>query len=322
MKVLITGATGYIGSGVAQAFRRAGHTVWGLVLEEKDVRTLAKQEIFAVVGDLNEPDSYRRVAQECDALIHCAADYRHDWAGSDRQTIETMIAASQAARQPKTVIFTSGSWVYGNTNGQAANEGEQLSPIQIGSHRPGVEQMLLNAPGVRGMVIRPGNVYGKREGMLNDWLSDAYHNTEIIVPGDGANHWPMVHVDDLGQGYLLAAEKGKGGEIFNIAGPYHPTVHQLLDAIVQVSSFTGTIRYIPLSEGLEQIGPNAEAIALDLMVDSSKASRILGWQPRHPGFVEEAQVYYHSWLAWRIQEQVQKQGVRGSTQQIIQSAAR
>ncbi len=320
MKVLITGATGYIGSGVAQAFRRAGHTVWGLVLEEKDVRTLAKQEIFAVVGDLNEPDSYRQAAQDCDALIHCAADYRHDWAGSDRQTIETMIAISQAAQHPKTVIFTSGSWVYGNTNGQSVNEEEQLTPIEIGSHRPAVEQMVLNAPHVRGIVIRPGNVYGKREGMLNEWLMDAYNNSEIIVPGNGTNHWPMVHVDDLGQGYLLAVEKGKGGEIFNIAGPYHPTVRQLLDAIVQVSDYTGKIRYIPLPEGLERIGPNAEAIALDLMVDSSKASRILGWQPRHLGFTEQTQVYYQSWLAWRVQDQVQKQRAHGSTQQIVHSS--
>ncbi len=313
MKVFITGATGYVGWSVAQAFRRAGHTVWGLVLEASDAQILAKQEIQAVVGDLNQPESYRSNAEDCDVLIHCAADYKHDWAGSDRQTIDTMVAASQKSQSPKTVIFTSGSWVYGNTNGKAATEASPLSPIQIGAHRPSIEKVLLNAPHVRGVVIRPANVYGQREGMLNEWLSDAYHGAEIIVPGDGNNHWPMVHVDDLGQGYLLAAENRMGGEIFHFSDPSHPTVRQLLDAIVQVSGHQGMIQYLPLSKALEQMGPNAEALALDLILDSTKASRMLGWTPRHTGFIQEANIYYQSWQAWRMQGQPQKEGMAHTT---------
>ncbi len=58
MKVFITGATGYIGSEVAQAFRRAGHEVRGLILHDTDAARLKKDEIIPVVGDLRDPASY------------------------------------------------------------------------------------------------------------------------------------------------------------------------------------------------------------------------------------------------------------------------
>ncbi len=94
----------------------------GLVLDEKAFPILAMDEIQGVIGDLQDPDSYRRYAEDADVLIHCAADYRHDWAKSDRQTMETLLAASQQGSRRKAVVFTSGSWVYGNTGGRPVTE--------------------------------------------------------------------------------------------------------------------------------------------------------------------------------------------------------
>ncbi len=313
MNVFITGATGYIGLNVSQAFRRAGHSVIGLVLDLSHADMLEKNEIIPLVGDLRQPETYRNAALDCDVLVHCAAD-PHDWAASDRLTIQTMISASQASAQPKTVIFTSGSWVYGNSNGKAVDETAPLSPIQIGSHRPAIEQMLLSADHTRGLAIRPANVYGKREGMLHQWFDDAYHGRDLVIAGNGRNHWPMVHVDDLAMGYLLAAESNGaqgsgaqnsgGSEIFHFAGPAQPTVRELVGAIAHVTGFTGSLRYLPMNQALHSIGPNAEAVALDLKLDSGKAQRLLGWKARHAGFIPEAETCFASWKAWRISEEV------------------
>ncbi len=303
MNVLITGATGYIGFNVSQAFRRAGHSVIGLVLDLSHADMLEKNEIIPLVGDLRQPETYRNAALDCDVLVHCAAD-PHDWAASDRLTIQTMISASQASAQPKTVIFTSGSWVYGNSNGKAVDETAPLSPIQIGSHRPAIEQMLLSADHTRGLAIRPANVYGKREGMLHQWFDDAYHGRDLVIAGNGRNHWPMVHVDDLAMGYLLAAESRTGSEVFHFAEPTRPTVRELVSAITRATGFTGSVRYLPLDQALKSMGSNAEAIALDLELDSGKAQRLLGWKARHVGFIPEAETCFASWKAWRISGEV------------------
>ncbi len=82
MKVFVTGVTEYVGSAVAAAFRRGGHQVWGLIRDPRQASLLERNEVNPVIGDLRDPDSYRKVAQECRAVIHCAADYRGDWAAS------------------------------------------------------------------------------------------------------------------------------------------------------------------------------------------------------------------------------------------------
>lgn len=116
------------------------------------------------------------------------------------------------------MVFTSGSWVYGDTGGKSVDETAALaSRIIVGAHRPAIEQMLVKAANVRGLVIRPANVYGRRGGMTGMWFADAYHGKAPTVVGDGHNHWPMVHVDDLAMGYLLAVERGGDSEIFHFA---------------------------------------------------------------------------------------------------------
>jgi nucleoside-diphosphate-sugar epimerase len=303
MNVFITGATGYIGSSVAEAFRRAGHQVWGLVLNAEQAPRLEQQEILPVIGDLRRPDSYRGIAAKCEALIHCAADYQHDWAGSDRQTIETMVAISQQTLRPKTVVYTSGSWVYGDTGGRPVDEGAPLATrIIAGGHRPATEQMLVKATGVRGLAIRPADVYGKREGFLGRWFAAAYRHQPLMIPGDGHNHVPLVHVDDLGAGYLLAVESGMDSGILNVADSSRLTLRELVAAIAQAVGDQVQIRSVPVSQAAQSMGAEAEIYAMDCLEDASKAAQLLGWKPRHNSFVEDAGIYFEAWKAWHPQD--------------------
>lgn len=76
MKVLVTGATGYIGGSVAEKLMAAGHAVTGLVRSEEKIALLKARGIEAVVGTRDDPDILAAAAQAADAVIHAASAYR------------------------------------------------------------------------------------------------------------------------------------------------------------------------------------------------------------------------------------------------------
>ncbi len=299
MNVFITGATGYIGFNIAQAFRRAGHQVWGLTRSTAKATVLEQQEIRPVIGSLQQPDSYKAVAEQCTVLIHCATDSQNDWAAVERQTIETLLAASQRGLQPKTLVYTSGSWVYGDTRGRIVDE--TTAPVQfvIGAHRPDIEQLVLHATNVRGLVMRPAMVYGERGGMTGAWFAEASRDKALTIPGTGRNHMSMVHVEDLAQGYVRAVESNAKGEIFNFADHSRSTLRDVATAAARAAGFTGTVGFIPLSLAAKRMGLDAEAYSLDLLVNANKAHRLLGWEPTHYLFIDEVDTYFKAWRAWQ-----------------------
>src|SRR5438552_4466074 len=162
MQVFITGATGYIGFAVSAALRRHGHRVLGLARDDTKATRLARHEIEPVIGDLADPKSYADVAARCSVLIHTAFDYSADGVAKDKLTIETLLDAGRRGAQPKTLIFTSGAWVYGDTGDHMVDETTPLNPIKLVAWRPAHEQLVLGAGagGVWSIVIRPGRVYG------------------------------------------------------------------------------------------------------------------------------------------------------------------
>jgi len=234
MQVFVTGATGYVGSSVATAFRRAGHRVWGLTRTEAKARRLAQQEIEPVVGDLGDPKTYGDVAAECAVLIHAAFEY----------------SASGVAKDKKA-----------------------------------------------GLVIRPGCVYGGPGGLTAPWFADASAGKAPTVVGDGRSRWTMVHGDDLADAYLRVGESGLGGEVFDISDRSRATLLEMAVAAARAAGYRGEIRPVPLAEAAKTLGDFAEALALNQHVDARKAVRLLRWQPRHGGFLDEADLYYRAWRA-------------------------
>src|SRR5439155_674541 len=77
--------------------------------------------------------------------------------------------------------------------------------------RPAHEQLVLQAKGVRGLVMRLGCVYGGRGGLTGDWFAAAAAGKAPTVVGSGHNRWTMVHLDDLADAYVRAAERGRAG---------------------------------------------------------------------------------------------------------------
>lgn len=297
MKVFVTGASGYIGFNVASAFRRAGHEVWGLVRSEKKAHTIAMHEIRPVIGSMQHPESYQSIAEQCSVLIHAAVDYQADTFSLDRKTIAVLLDAGKRGAQPKTVVYTSGTWVYGDTLGKPVDEAALLAPATLVASRPGIEQMVLNASGIRGVVIRPGCVYGRQGGLTGMWFDGPDKGRQLQIIGDGNNRWAMVHVDDLADGYLRAAESGAASEVFNLTDRSSSTVRDMASAVARVTGYTGQIQFVPAAEASHTIDGFAECLILDQLVDSGKAGRLLGWQSKHRGFIDEVETYLQSWKA-------------------------
>ena len=295
MKVFVTGATGYIGFNVAMAYRRAGHAVWGLTRSQEKARILSRHEIRPVVGSMQKPEGWTETAKNCSVLIHAAVDYQTDPFALDKQTVEFLLSLANQGPRPKTLIYTSGVWVYGNTGNLPAEETTPLNPPKLVARRPVTEELVLQAGGLRGLVIRPGCVYGYQGGLTGMWFAGAVKEKALTAVGDGSNRWAMVHADDLSEAYLRAGESGLSGELFNITDRSRWSVGEMLAAVARVTGYTGKITWTPASEAAKSMGDFAECLALDQHVDARKAVRLLGWQPRHGGFVDDAETYYMSW---------------------------
>jgi len=296
MKVFVTGATGYIGSAVAAAYRRAGHQVFGLTRSMDRAAALERQEIVPVLGSLQDPASWSAVAERAAVLVHAAVDYETDTMALDRAAVEALIALAQRAGQVRTLIYTSGVWVYGDT--AMADESTALNPPPLVAARPAVERRVLTAERVNGVVIRPGVVYGGRGGIPGAWFAGAESGALQLV-GDGGNRWAMVHVEDLADLYLRAGEQAVGGEVFNAADHSTSSVGELVAAVVAATGYRDQIRQLPLATARELMGEFAGGLALDQRIDASKAARLLGWQPRHRGFAAEVDRYWRAWRASR-----------------------
>ena len=299
MRVFVTGASGYVGFAVATAFRRAGHDVYGLTRTAAKAPQLARQEIRPVIGDIGDPKSYADTAEGCSVLVHAAFESSASAVSKDEGAVDALIEAGRRGSQPKTLIYTSGVWLHGDTGGKLVDETDPLKPIKLVAWRPAHEQLVLQAKAVRGLVIRPGCVYGGRGGLTGGWFEAAAAGKAPTVVGSGHNRWTMVHVDDLADAYVRAAERGSAGEVFDVTDRSRATVLEMATAAARAAGFQGELRPVPLGEARRTMGDFADALAVDQHVDARNAVRLLGWQPRHGGFVDEADIFYAAWKAWR-----------------------
>jgi nucleoside-diphosphate-sugar epimerase len=300
MRIFLTGSTGYIGAAVAAAFARKGHDVFGLVRTAAKATRLAAAEATPVAGDLRDPDGWRAAADACDVLVHCAVEYSEAQWDLHSRAVEALIDSARRARRPRRLLVTSGCWVYGDTGDGMADETSALAPPPLVAPRPAADDRVLDANGtlLRTLVLRPGCVYGGSGGLTASWFESAVTDGASRIVGGGANRWAMVHLEDLADLYVRAAESPYGGEIFNATDRSRFTVLECGRAASLAAGAGGRTVSVTLAEAATAMGaPYVECLALSQHLDSSKAVRLLGWQPRHGGFADGAARYFQGWKA-------------------------
>ena len=156
---------------------------------------LARLGVKLHVGDLREPQSFAVAAAAADGVVHTASTSDASAAAVDEGAV---VAILSDLRPGAAFIYTSGTWVYGNT--EAATEESALNPTTLVAWRPAVEQHVLALAARRSanaVILRPGMVHGYGGGVFGMLANMARQSGVVRVVGDGRNRWPAVYVDDL-----------------------------------------------------------------------------------------------------------------------------
>ncbi|MCC7014883.1 MAG: NAD-dependent epimerase/dehydratase family protein [Planctomycetes bacterium] len=301
MKIFVTGATGFIGSAVAGALARAGHDVLGLTRGTDRSRVLESLEVEPLIGNLDDAHILAAAVSRCEVLVHCAAEYSQRYLELDRQAVVTMLEEAEHMVRPRLFIYTSGVWVYGETGEHRVDESDDVNPPAMVTARVENERAVLaaNQGVLRTLVLRPGCVYGGHGSLTAMWFQSAEQDGVAQFVGEGHQRWATVHRDDLADAYIRAVESREAGEVFNIVDHSRSSVRECASAAAKALGKSGETHAIPVATAVKKLGPMAECLALDQNVDSSKATRRLGWIPRHTGFVDDVRRYSLSWGASR-----------------------
>lgn len=285
MNVFLTGATGYIGSHVAERLLRAGHRVVGLARDDAAAAKLRGRGIDPSPGNLREPAGLTRAAASADAVVHTAFDH-HAADYADGVRLERGVIAALAgalAGSGKPLVVTSGTGLLGDTGEVPVAEDHPVNPNFLLAVRAEAERDALRAAEreVRAVVLRfPLFVYGHGGSVFVPWLfAQARAGGVARYIGDGANKSSAVHVQDAADLYLLALAKAPAGSLYHGAAEHGVTARALAEAVARAGGYnTGSVSR---EEALALWGPKMVAfLSINNQVDSSKAVRELGWKPR------------------------------------------
>ncbi len=247
MKVLVTGATGFVGSAVARKLIAAGHDVRALARPASDRRNLQGLAMETVAGDLRDPTSLAAALKGCDALFHVAADYRL-WV-PDPETIyavnvdgsRALIEAAMAAGVGRMVYTSSVATLGLNQDGTPADED---TPVALG-HMIGhyKRSKFLAEAAVKGLIrdhgapvviVNPSTPVGPRDVKptpTGRMIVEAAAGRMPAYVDTGLN---LVHVDDVADGHLLAFDHGVVGERYVLGGA-DMTLEAILGAVARIT---------------------------------------------------------------------------------------
>ena len=285
MKVFLTGATGYIGSVVAEKLQTAGHSVVGLARTKAAADKLRKQGIEPFLGNLYYPEKLTQAALRTDGVIHTAFihDFNH-WDKSvqlDHRVIQHLIGALIDSGKP--FVATSDTGVLGDTGVAIADETYPTAQSSVIALRAELEQEIQQAAerNIRSVVLRlPIYIYG-REGGASFVAMQMQAACEMRVAhyiNTGSHKLSATHVDDLADLYVLALEKAPAGSLFHTAAESGIIAKQLAEAIATVTgSETDSICF---EEAVFNWG---ETLAMFLSINNQssaqRAVQQLDWRP-------------------------------------------
>jgi dihydroflavonol-4-reductase len=248
MKILVTGATGFIGAAVARALLDAGHELRVLVRRDSDRANLDGLDVEPAPGDLRDVDSLRLAMKGCSGLFHVAADYRL-WAARPKEIYDTNVAGtrnllSAAARQGlERIVYTSSVCTLGvSHDGTPADEGSQARlEDQVCDYKRSkvlAEQEVrrfLDDERLPIVIVHPSTPVGRGDIKPTPTGRMIREATLGRIPAYVDTGLNIVHVDDVAAGHLLAFEKGRIGERYILGG----TNLKLAEVLAIIAGLTG-----------------------------------------------------------------------------------
>ena len=294
MKVLILGATGFVGSSVADALVRAGHQVLGQTRSALNwAKKFESREIEVLESDPFADDHWTSVLSTVDVVVDCLGGS----APIDKENINLIRKAEQAQRHPTAsklvYIWTSGVLLHGDDRWNIVTDGTEATraPSKV-AWRPEIENILVSSKSIDGIVIRPGLVYGRSGSVPGMLFSQAAIDKKIEWPGTPGGRYATGHVDDLGELSRLAVEKHPLVKHLKLEGSNFATesVDLLLARVAELAGLDSYSYKTPSS-------PFEIAVSGTSVVRGTLARSLLGWQPVKPSLIDGLSTYYRSSLA-------------------------
>ena len=291
MKVLITGATGYIGGSVAAKLMAGGHHIVGLVRSEEGASRLEAIGIEPLRGSLTSLRLLAEAARGVDAVINAAN-------ADDPFVVEAILPALEGTG--KVFIHTSGSSIIadrgaGEASALVFHEDTPFTALPERRGRLAVEQYVLSygQRGVNSCVVRPALIYGQGLGLhrhsvqVPRMLNLALAKGKALHIERGENIWSHLHIEDLVDLYCLILEKAPPGSLF-FAENGECSMRAVAEAISRLLGFGGRTENWPMDEALAEWGISAQAtFASNSRVSAHKARMMLGWKPQGPRLLDD-----------------------------------
>ena len=285
MNVVLTGATGFIGSHVLADLHKHGHEVTALVRDDAQAEAVAARGATPVVVDLYDRPTVARLLGEADGAIHTASPGDATSANLDSAVVDAVIDAFAGTGQPYLQI--SGLWIYGAN--PAITEASPINAPAMVAWKEPIERRVLDAAGIRGAVIVSSVAYGDGGGGIPGLLLGSPRDDagNLIMLGTGQQHWSTVHVADLANFFRRVLEDESARGRYVIGNGVNPTVAELTQAAAAAVGAPGAD---PGSddEARARLGDYfAEVLLLDQGTDAARARAELGWHPTHPSLSDE-----------------------------------
>jgi UDP-glucose 4-epimerase len=292
MRILVTGASGFVGYAVATLLTQRGHDVIGLT---RSLTSTLPQHVERVHGDLSQ-ETLVAALEDVDGVCHLAArtrvrESRTNPLGYWQTNVGGTLALLYA-------ILASTCGVYGDHTSQPIDEGARTAPTSpYGTSKLAADNaaMDLARTGTLGMVsLRAFNVAGALPGRpdpdetrLIPRMMAVQRGTapELIVNGDGDAIRDFVHVADMAEAFALALEACEPGaaRVYNIGSGRPTRVRDAISIVEQVTGRPVARRHVP---------PVAEP--QELLADSTAIHADLGWNPRRS---ELREIIEDAWYA-------------------------
>ena len=282
MKVLVTGASGFLGTAACARLLAEGHEVDALVRRPGS----EPAGTTALAGDLGDAASVAAAVAGSapDAVLHLAAEIasQRDEARIRAVNVDgtrALLDACTAAGSPR-VVFTS-TVVTGDAGGRLLVEDEPL-PVTTpyGRSKQEGERMLAES-GLPYVIVRPSHVYGPGGWYADELIAQLRRPGRFCVIGRGDNLWDVVHVDDVVTALLFALEAAPAGETYHCADDEPITYYDFM-ALSAKTLGLGKPRRVPAALARLAAGGNA----VDAVVRSARSSnaklRAAGWVPAYP----------------------------------------